>query len=109
MHIHGIEYDALTGTKTTYASEDGKMIVKTEQDVEPHLEYSKALQNAPGCAKQGIKDNFQHVCHIPNTVLMQMKTEHGFDAFRANADELVAFLRKHRTQYAYLFTTAGRV
>jgi hypothetical protein len=109
MKIHGVEYDELTGTKTTYGSEDGKMIVKSEQDVEPHLDYSRALQNAPEYAKQGIKNNFQHVCHIPNTVLMQMKTEHGFDGFKANAKELVAFLRKHRDKYGYLFTTAGRV
>jgi hypothetical protein len=109
MRIHGKEFDSLTGVTTTYGSEDGKMIVKTEQDVAPHLDYSIALQNNPDYAKLGIKQNFQHVAHIPDSVLMKMKTEDGFDAFTANARELFAHLRKHRDKYGYLFTTAGRV
>jgi hypothetical protein len=109
MRIHGVEHDPLTGVTTTYGSEDGRMIVKTEQDVAPHLDYSRTLQNNPDYAKQGIKDNFQHVCHIPDSVLMQMRNEDGFDAIRANATELLAHLRKHRMKYGYLFTTAGRV
>ena len=109
MRIHGREVDPLTGVVTTYGSEDGKMVVKTEQDVAPHLDYSTALRNAPEYAKQGIKDCFQHVAHIPDSVLMKMKTEDGFDAVNANARELFAHMRKHRHKYGYLFTTAGKV
>jgi hypothetical protein len=85
------------------------MVVKTEQDVAPHLDYSIALQNNPDYAKAGIKNNFQHVAHIPDSVLLKMKTEDGFDAFTASPRELFAHLRKHRDKYGYLFTTAGRV
>lgn len=109
MRILGTEFDALTGTKTTYGAEDGKMIVKTEQDVAPHLDYSIGLQNNPEYAKQGIKKNFQHVGHIPNAVIAKMLTEDGFDLMRANTQEVFAFLRKHRDKYGYLFTTAGRI
>lgn len=109
MRIHGKDIDPLTGVVTTYGSEDGQMIVKTEQDVAPHMEYSTALRNAPEYAKRGIRDNLQHVAHIPNAVLMKMKTEDGFDAFNANPRELFAHMRKNRHKYGYLFTTAGKV
>lgn len=109
MRIHGVEWDEYTQTKTTYCSEDGKFHIKQEQDVAPHLDYSTALANAPEYAKQGIKDNFQHVVHIPNVVCLQMKIEDGFDAFTAHPDEIIKFLRKHRDKYSRLFTTAGKV
>ena len=108
MRILGQEYDPLTGVKTTYAAQDGKLIVKTEQDVAPHLDYSIGLQNDPEYAKQGIKKNFQHIGHISNVVIAKMLTEDGFDLLRAHTSEVFAFLRKHRDKYGYLITTAGK-
>lgn len=108
MRILGYDYDPVTGIKTTYGSEDGKFYIHTSQDVEPHLEHSKALANNPDYAKKGIKQNFQHIAHIPNVVCMKMKMEDGFDAFTAHPDDLFKFLRKHKDKYGYLLTTAGR-
>jgi hypothetical protein len=90
MRILGKEYDPLTGVTTTYGAEDGKIVVKTEQDVAPHLDYSIGLQNNPEYAKQGIKKNFQHVAHIPNVVVAKMLTEDGFDLLKANTREVPA-------------------
>lgn len=109
MRIFENSFDPLTGVQTIIGAEDGKMVVKTLQDVAPHLDYSNALRNAPAYAKAGIKKSFMHAVHIPDAVGMKMKTEDGFDMYSASARELRDFLRKHRDKYAYLFVTEGRV
>lgn len=109
MRIHGTEFDELTGVKTIYGSEDGKMIVKTLEDVEPALDALRERRNDPQYAKDGIKRNFQFAIHIPVTVGMQMKVEDGFDMWTASAKELRQFIVKRRDKYGYLFATAGKV
>lgn len=47
-----------------------------EQDVEPSLDYSKALARDEDRAKRGIKQELQHVAHYPAVVVMKMMTEH---------------------------------
>ena len=109
MRIHGVEHDALTGVTTTYGSEDDKMVLKTEQDVEPALDLMRVWRNDPSHAKDGIKRNFQFAVHIPNSVCAKMMTEDGFDVIAANAKEVRNFLVKNRDKYGYLFATAGKI
>jgi hypothetical protein len=107
MTILSQEFDALTGLKTTMGVEDGKFKVRYEQDVSPALDYTEKLRNADDYAKQGIKQNFQHIGHIPPSVCLKMRTEDGFDAWNASAPEIFAFLRKHRDKYGKLLTIRG--
>lgn len=109
MRVFETETDPLTGLQTIYGAQEGRLIIKTLQDVGPHLEYSNKLRNAPEYAKQGIKNNFMHAVHIPDVVIMKMKTEDGFDAYSASARELREFLRRNRDKYGYLFVTEGRI
>lgn len=109
MTIIHDEYDQLTGLRTRIASEDGQMRVNYSQDIESALDYTNNLRNAEGYSKQGIKNNFQHVAHIPNAVCLQIRSEGGPDAFSCSSKELIDYLRRHRDKYGYLFTTAGRV
>jgi hypothetical protein len=108
MSIIKSEFDDLTGMKTTYAVEDGQFKVNYSGDVSPHLDYAEKLRNAEGYAKQGIKDSFQHIGHIPAEVCLKMRTEDGFDVYTAHASEVFAFLRKHRDKYGKLLVTAGK-
>jgi hypothetical protein len=103
------EYDNLTGLRTRVAFEDGQMRVNYSQDIEGALDRNAKLRNADGYAKQGIKNNFQHVAHIPNAVCLQIRSEGGPDAYNCRASELRAYLVKNRDRYGYLFTTSGRV
>lgn len=103
------EFDPLTGLRTRMAFEDGQMRVRYDQDISAAIERNIKLQNAEGYAKQGIKDNLQHVAHIPNSVCLQIRSEGGPDAFTCHPKELLAYLRKNRDKYGYLFTTSGRV
>jgi len=103
------ELDPLTGLRTRVAFEDGKMHVNYSQDISEAIDRNTKLRNAEGYAKQGIKNNFQHVAHIPNAVCLQIRSESGLDPFKCSAKELKAYLVKNRDKYGYLFTTAGRV
>lgn len=108
MTILSQETDALTGLKTTFGVEDGQFKVKYEGDVAPSLDYTQKLRNADEYAKQGIKQNFQHIGHIPAEVCLKMRTDHGFDVWNASAAEIFAFLRKHRDSYSKLLVMTGR-
>jgi hypothetical protein len=102
------EYDRETGFVHEFGYQDGKLVERTTQDVEPHLEYSTKLRNAPEYAKQGIKDNLQHIAHIPNVLILKWMVEEGFDAHKAHPSELLAKLRKERSTYEKVLVTDGR-
>ena len=107
MKILSQDFDTLTGLQTTMGVEDDKFVVKYQQDVTPSLDYAEKLRNADDYAKQGIKQNFQHIGHIPPSVCLKMRTEDGFDAWNASAPEIFAFLRKNRDKYGKLLTIRG--
>jgi hypothetical protein len=109
MQILGYEVDPVSGERVTYGAQAGQFIVKRERDIAPAMDYTKALRDASGYAKQGIKDSFQHCVHIPDTVAAKMMTDHGFDVYRRSAKEIRLFLRRHRAEYANLFVTAGKI
>jgi len=109
MHIFERTTDPLTGMVTTIGTQDGKLVVKTEQDVTPSLEYSTELRNSDAYSAAGIKANWWHCVHIPQAVAMQMLTEDGFDVYKENAKDVRKFLRRNRAKYSNLFTTAGQI
>jgi len=109
MTILGKEYDALTGMTKTYAAEDGKFIVHTSQDLNPHFEMTKSRRDDPEYTRMAIKNNILPAVHIPDVVCHEIKRKHGFDVYKASALELRIFLRKHRDEYSYLFMTEARI
>lgn len=108
MRIHGYE-DSPTGLRTIIGSEADKMVVKYAQDIEPSMERNLAMRNDPEHAKEGIKRSWQHACHIPEVVGLQMMTEDGFNVWQAHPKEIRHFLVRNRDKYGFLFTTAGRI
>lgn len=98
-----------TGLSTITKVEDGKLKIHYSQDVSGALEYTKALRDAPEYSKQGIKNNLQHAAHVSEVTALKMLHEDGFDAYKASAKELRAFLTKNRSKYAYCFVTEGRI
>lgn len=59
-------------------------IIYKQPDLEPVLEYTKALRLAQEYTKQGIKREWWHYAHIPNIVLMKLRTEYGLDYWNDN-------------------------
>ena len=108
MHLVDVSIDPLTGLRTRIGFEDGKMVVKQDQDVTPNLEHALTLRNDTEYSKQGIKKNLWHCVHIPESVCLQMLTEDGFDVYSAHASEVRKFLSRNKAKYGKLFTTEGQ-
>ena len=109
MRVFEKTYDPYTGITTTIGGEDDKLVVKSDADVSAALDYATKLRNAPGYAKQGIKQNFMHAVHIPDIIMLKMKMEDGFDCYTASAKEIRQFLVRNRDKYGNLFVTGGKV
>lgn len=102
------EHDPLTGLTKEYRYQDGKLIEHSSQDVEALLNRNARLRNDPQYAREGIRNEMQHVAHIPAVVVLKWINEHGFDATTAHPREILRFIERN-PEYAYLKTTAGRI
>jgi hypothetical protein len=95
---------------TTYAEEDGKLVVARTQDVEPVLEANKRRMNdAPGLKSGQVYQDevFNKVASIPMVVVEQWMKE-GIDIF--NPDHADAVNRKlNDPEYRYLRTLPGKL
>lgn len=66
------EYDPITKTS----------ILRYEQDdVEPELDLNAAMANDTDYSKRGIKRDWWHYAHIPDSVCMKMLCEHGISVW----------------------------
>jgi hypothetical protein len=109
MPIIEREYDKLTGLIKTTAVEDGKYIVHTAQDLEPHAAMTKARREDESYTKMAIKNNLLPAVHLPDVVCHEIKNKYGFDVYNSSALELRLFLRKHRSEYNGWFMTDARI
>lgn len=99
------EVDSLTGVRRTLGVKDGHFFINTDENVQAHVDHSTNLRNATEYSQNGIKNNFWHCVHIPETALAKMLVEDGFDGYTASAAELRQFLRRNKAKYGYLFAT----
>jgi hypothetical protein len=97
-----VDYDPTRGVETWEDMYDGKLQIHYRQDVEPVLEYTKALRNS-GLADQGIKRDMWHYAQIPPVVIMEMRFKHGVDIFNRDHEKKVFELINR--EYPHLKTT----
>lgn len=53
-------------------------------DLEPVLDYCKALRLATEYSKKGIKQSWWHYRFVPNIVILKLRTEYGLDYYDEN-------------------------
>lgn len=58
------DHDSLTGVTTSLVDNDGVMVLKYTQDVEPIIEHNKAIQNS-GHNMYSPSKEMRHVASIP--------------------------------------------
>lgn len=75
-----VEYDPSRGMETWEDSYEGKLQVHYRQDVEPVLEYTKAIRNQDGAHDLG--QDIWHYAHIPAVTILEMRFKHGVDIFK---------------------------
>lgn len=85
-------YDPLTDTTT----------IETRQDVEKHLDYSKALAKDDSYTRDGVKKDWVHYAHLPDSIILELRVNHGINIF--NPDHVKAAFRKVNELYPSLKT-----
>lgn len=98
-----------TGLVTDIGFEDGKMLIRYQQRTQEAHDLNQLMRNDAGMSKEGIRKGFQRAASLTEVDCLRMLTEDGFDAYRASARELRAFLVRHRDKWGHVFTTAGRI
>jgi hypothetical protein len=90
------------GVETWEDEYEGKLQVHYRQDVEPLLEYTRALRN-DGATDHGIKNDLWHYAQIPPVIVLEMRFKHGVDIF--NRDHMKKAFELINREYPYLKTT----
>jgi hypothetical protein len=70
-------------------------VTRTSQDIEPNVEYAKALGNDERYFREGVKKNFAHAGHIPAEVCVEL-LKIGVNVYRTETSlaQIRAGLRK---------------
>ena len=76
-----LDFDPLTGLLTTTAFEDGRNVIKYEQDVQGHLDKAARLRADPDHWKKGVKQSFAHGAFVPDLVILDMRTRFGVNFY----------------------------
>ena len=100
------EYDPVTGihTDTSYDESTGEMTRHRSSDVEPLLDYTKAMANAGHISSDGIRDSWWLYAKIPPIVMLQMRAK-GIDV--TNKDHEKRMFQEINTHYPHLKCTTG--
>jgi len=102
------DYNPSTGLITTTAFEDGKHVVKYEQDCEPFWDANASYRaNSDALWKKGKKDGMAHVAFIPDVVILDMMQKHGVNFYeKADSKKVLKLLE---TEYSNCKTTEKKL
>lgn len=105
-----LDYNPDTGLLTTTAFEDGKHIVKYEQDLEPYWdENARFRANSSELWAKGMKDEARmtHVAYVPDLVILDMKTRFNVNFYdKADSKRVLQLLQ---TEYSKCKTTDKKI
>lgn len=97
-----LSFDPTTGVRKLFDYEDGKSIIRTEQDVQPLLERNLQARNEN--IYDSPKATFRFYCSIPAVVQMELK-KMGIDIYSKEPSMIKRMFRVINTQYPYLKVT----
>jgi hypothetical protein len=103
-----IEYtkDTFSGLET-FTHLDGDLMHTTyKQDIEQNIEMTRAMRNDDDYWRQGVKNGFVHVAHIPNVTVSEL-LKIGVNVYRAPVKEIISGLYKIHKEH--LITTRKNV
>jgi hypothetical protein len=79
-----LDFNPDTGLLTTTAFEDGRNIVKYEQDCQPYWDANAAFRANDDRWRKGVKEGFAHAAFVPDVVIIDMKTRFGVNFYDKN-------------------------
>jgi hypothetical protein len=101
-------FDEATGMLTSTAFEDGRNVIKYQQDVSGHLDLAARMRaDSDALWREGMKDSLCHAAYIPDLVIVDMKNRFGVDFYDKNQRKRV--LQLLDTEYPRCKTTEKRL
>jgi len=98
-----IEKNPDTGVSMYVDDNEGPgMDIHYRQDVQPTIDYAKALRN-DSLTDSGIKRDLWHYASIPPVVIMKLRFEYGVDVF--NRNHYPKLFQLLNSEFKYLKTT----
>jgi len=76
-----LSFDQTTGLLTSTAFEDGRNIVKYQQDVTPFFDIAARARADTDHWKKGVKESFAYAAFVPDLVIVDMKTRFGVNFY----------------------------
>lgn len=109
LHKELLDFDPDTGLRTyiEFPNDDSRFEIRYEQDVQATLDALTPLRNDEDRKKDGIKRSWWHVAHIPDIVILKLRSEHGLDVFNPNHTKRISQLIQS-SDYLRLHCTSGR-
>lgn len=103
-----LDYNPQTGIKEVFHYDPATDLatIETTQDVQKVLDTTKALANDSDYTRQNMKTGWLHYAHIPDNVILELKTKYGLNVFDKNHTKSV--FKKINSDYPYLKTTSMR-
>jgi hypothetical protein len=100
------EYDPQYGIKTETAFDEmtQEMTLIRTADVEPVLDYTKAMANDGDVSKRGIKDSWWLYAKLPPIVILQLRAK-GINVYDRNDQQRM--FAEINTNYPHLKCTTG--
>ena len=108
MELIEYERDPMSGLETfTHLDGDGeKTHITYRQDIQANIDMTRAMRNDDSYWRQGVKNGWAHVAHIPNVVVSELLAI-GVNVYRAPLKDVIAGL--HKLHKEHLITTRKNV
>lgn len=104
-----LDYNPDTGLLTTTAFEDGKSVIKYEQDCQPFWDENARFRANTDLWQKQMKseDKMVHVAFIPDVVILDMMTKHSVNFYAKEDSQKV--LKLLQTEYQHCKTTDKKI
>jgi len=84
-------------SRQRYYEQDGKILIETYQDVEPHLEYAKACRrvDAEDRGRFGKRGDLRRTMSIPFNIIQEICAKHVLDFYQPeDAKKILAIAKR---------------
>lgn len=103
-----LDHNPLTGLTEIFHHDEATDVstIQVVQDVSGIMDTAQKLRNHESYSKEGIKQDWWHLAHIPDLIILKMKYEDGVDVYDRNDWKAVGRLLD--TKYSNFKTTSGK-
>ncbi len=102
-----LSFDPTKDLLTSTAFEDGKNVVKYEQNLQPYWDENARFRANADHWKKGVKDGFAHAAFVPDLVILDMLTRFGVNFY--DKDQRMRVLELIETEYPKCKTTEKKI